>query len=177
MEKFWVRKGIEPSEQERLIAKKLSTEKIKFLQEVCFQSCRSPATGNHLRYDFYLPDLNVLIEYDGRGYHESEFAVERDMTKDKYAKDWRLHLIRIKNSAGIDAAIQEIIKIKRSGKKKSKKKLPEQVIKKIKYKNACKERQAAIEQKSKRIQAERQKRIELGVSVLKPINYTPKKTA
>ncbi len=58
--------------------------------------------GRRLRYDFYLPRLNLLVEADGdqhyveeaKWYTESLF--ERDRLKDRYAEENGIHLIRIR---------------------------------------------------------------------------------
>lgn len=114
IEKNWEIKRVEPSYSERMIMKRLKNEKFRFMQEVCFTSCRSPATGNHLRYDFYLPDMNILIEYDGKAYHEGEHVVERDAVKTKYARDFNIKLIRISGLTNIDVAINKLCEIRKS---------------------------------------------------------------
>ena len=120
VEKYWSVNGIEPSFAEKQIARKLHEIHIGFKQEVCFESCRNSSTGNHLRFDFYLPDLNILIEYDGKQYHESELVKCRDSDKDRYARDWGIKLIRVSGLKNIDAAIKTISEIDKSRKQRRK---------------------------------------------------------
>lgn len=42
-----------------------------FLKEVEFQGCTNPKTKRKLRFDFYLPKDNIIIEYDGIQHYES----------------------------------------------------------------------------------------------------------
>lgn len=112
IEKNWEIKGIEPSHSERRIINRLKTEKIRFMREVCFESCRSPATGNHLRYDFFLPDLCILLEYDGKAYHDGEHVAERDAVKTKYARDFNIKLIRVSGLNNIEPAIKRLCEIR-----------------------------------------------------------------
>lgn len=65
--------------------------------------------GRHLRFDFYLPNYNLLIEYDGEQHFrpvafngDKELAVERfkmgqerDAIKNKYCEDNQINLLRI----------------------------------------------------------------------------------
>lgn len=61
--------------------------------------------GGLLRFDFYLPDYNVLLEYDGKQHYEwipgmmTKSAWERllkhDRMKDQFAKNHRIKLIRL----------------------------------------------------------------------------------
>ena len=55
-----------------------------------------------MAYDFYLPDYNFLIEYDGEFHYkpifnEKKFEIEkiRDALKDEYAKKNHFYLLRI----------------------------------------------------------------------------------
>ena len=122
IEKNWEVKGIDPSYAERRIIHRLKSEKFNFKREVCFASCRSSATGNHLRYDFFLPGMNILLEYDGKAYHEGEHVAERDAVKTKYARDFNIKLIRISGLSNIDVAINRLCEIrdKRSARKRAK---------------------------------------------------------
>jgi hypothetical protein len=77
-----------------------------------FPNCRNPKTGYPLKYDFYLPIHNILIEYDGEqhfkecvGGHvgpkhkitekEIESCQFRDKVKTNYAKKENIELLRI----------------------------------------------------------------------------------
>lgn len=93
--KYEVVTGIEPSFAERLIAKELADRNIVFCQEVIFENCVNPSTGLHLRFDFYLPVQNILIEYDGKESHADTDTKGRDRLKTKFAKDNKIKLVRL----------------------------------------------------------------------------------
>lgn len=94
------------SEGEQKIKNLLTKMRILFFQEYTFIDCINPKTGRRLRFDFFLPQYNTLIEYDGsqhfivkeRGWYTEEeliYIQERDAIKDKYCKDHNIRLIRI----------------------------------------------------------------------------------
>lgn len=74
-----------------------------------FPTCRNPKTNRPLRFDFYLPNCNLLIEYDGEQHFglvpfvkdvdrmmENLQAVQyRDSIKTLYAKNNNIPLLRI----------------------------------------------------------------------------------
>lgn len=93
--KFTTAKGIEPSFSEKAIAKLLNQMGIRYFQEVMFDDCRNPSTGAKLRYDFYLPDYNAIIEYDGKEYHSNIDVMLRDDYKNSYAKKNNIKMVRI----------------------------------------------------------------------------------
>lgn len=85
----------------------LDTNKIDYIQEYKFKDCVSPK-GNSLKFDFYLPDYNIAIEYDGEqhffpitfggkesGEQRLKKSQEYDNIKDIYCKDNNIKLIRI----------------------------------------------------------------------------------
>lgn len=59
-------------------------------------------------YDFFLPDYNILIEYDGWHWHNLPGAQERDAIKDRLASEAGHRLIRLKGRADRDLAGAEI---------------------------------------------------------------------
>lgn len=79
---------------------------IKFETEKAFDACRNPKTNTFLRFDFYLQDYNVLIEYDGKqhfavpnsGWSNLE-SLEELQFRDNYKNEWAekngFNLIRI----------------------------------------------------------------------------------
>lgn len=94
------------SEGEQIIKNLLTKLQISFLQEYTFLDCINPKTNKRLKFDFYLPDYNLLIEYDGsqhfitreRGWYTQEELKniqERDKLKDIYCKEHNVRLIRI----------------------------------------------------------------------------------
>ena len=74
---------------------------------------------HHLRYDFYLPDYNLLIEYNGRQHYEyveewhsepnATFADQqaRDKLKYDYAKDHNIRLLIVKYDDDIEEKIMK----------------------------------------------------------------------
>jgi len=50
---------------EKKVKTQLELLKIKFEREKSFEGCVNPKTNYKLRFDFYLPDYNCCIEYDG----------------------------------------------------------------------------------------------------------------
>lgn len=84
---------------------------INFVCEKTFEGCVAPDTNLSLRFDFYLPDHNLLIEYDGQAHFEkvnySGNLTKKEMTqrlkrtqkldkiKTKWAKDTGIKLLRI----------------------------------------------------------------------------------
>lgn len=93
------------SKGEEKIIKTLLSMNIKFKTQKTFEELKSK-NGVRLRFDFYLPDYNCLIEYDGeqhsgdkyRGWFTPEAKEkfkERDRMKDEYCLKNNLSLIRI----------------------------------------------------------------------------------
>lgn len=82
------------------ILKELNTT---FITEKTFDGCINPNTGYKLRFDFYLPKLNICIEYDGeQHFREVPFYTEslqdrqyKDRIKDSYCAKNCINLIRI----------------------------------------------------------------------------------
>ena len=79
-----------------------------------------------LKYDYYLPDLNLLIEYDGiqhyifpNYFHKTrrDFLVQKhhDWMKRKYAKKHNIKLQRILYNENIKDKIEEILKENKCG--------------------------------------------------------------
>lgn len=59
-----------PSFGEGLIIDWLNKKEIKFIREKKFRDLKNPATDMHLRFDFYLPDKKMCIEFDGKQHFE-----------------------------------------------------------------------------------------------------------
>ena len=94
---------IQGSAGEQRIHHHLFNRNIKFEREKTFNNCLNPNTNMHLRFDFYLPDYNCCIEYDGeQHFKESSMCGDsledrqiRDQIKTQYCKDNGIKLIRI----------------------------------------------------------------------------------
>lgn len=81
---------------------------IKYKKEYSFEDCKNDLTDRKLRFDFYLPDYNICIEFDGKQHFDKnslffqqnkldsfENRKHRDDIKNKYCKNNNIRLIRI----------------------------------------------------------------------------------
>lgn len=99
------------------ISEILSDKNIKYIREYKFEDCRNI---NYLRFDFYLTDYNILIEYDGRQHFESidlwggdsEFEKRKinDGIKNDYCKKNGIPLLRISHLEDVDSKLIKFIK-------------------------------------------------------------------
>lgn len=81
-----------------------------FRTEVMFENCRGPVSGRRLKFDFYIPTRNLLIEFDGEQHFKPvsfgaspesaqarfEMQVVRDKAKDDFARESGILLIRLR---------------------------------------------------------------------------------
>jgi very-short-patch-repair endonuclease len=87
---------------ENLIYKWLVDNLIKFETQKTFIDCKNQ---KQLPFDFYLPDYNLLIEYDGRQHYEPikymggilgfEYRKQNDKIKNEYVVNNNIKLLRI----------------------------------------------------------------------------------
>lgn len=85
---------------ERRIRNFFDENNIHYLQEHWFNDCRDT---NPLPFDFYLPEENTIVEFDGRQHfnstsffkHSQEVTPIHDKIKNKYCNDNGIKLIRI----------------------------------------------------------------------------------
>lgn len=108
------------SSYEEYILKILKKENVAFVMEKTFKDLRK----GRYRYDFYLPDLNILIEVDGEFHFSSPFsskklkkAKENDRRKNRYALIRSIPLYRIphwelKNIKTLEDIFQEKFLVK-----------------------------------------------------------------
>lgn len=99
-------KGKRVSKGEKRIIDFLKSKNISFENEKTFPDCMGRNRRKPLRFDFFLTDLNILIEYDGehhfkpvnKGYR-AKYVHERtkinDDIKNNYIKSKGLGLLRI----------------------------------------------------------------------------------
>lgn len=90
---------------EKRIRNILIEKNISFVMEHSFEDCRNPKTNYKLRFDFYLPNLNTCIEYDGPQHYGHKLNGKlqyndtdihfRDNVKNKYCETNNIKLIRI----------------------------------------------------------------------------------
>lgn len=88
------------SKGETKVKQYLESKEITFVQEYTFDGCKHQ---RKLPFDFYLPDLNTCIEYDGEFHfntrrtplNDPSLQQKRDAIKTKFCKDNNIKLIRI----------------------------------------------------------------------------------
>lgn len=105
------------SKGEKLISKILNDNNIEYMDQYTFDDCRNI---NVLLFDFYLPEYNTCIEFDGRQHFEvvEAFGGEdalikvkiNDDIKTQYCLNNFIKLIRVKYN-DVDSGINEIISI------------------------------------------------------------------
>jgi len=98
-------KGKRISKGEKQIAQFFDLHNIDYVREKTFKDCVN-FCGNSLRYDFYLEQFNILIEYQGQ-HHEKpvnkyrrakivhEKTVTHDEIKEDFAAKKHINLIKI----------------------------------------------------------------------------------
>ena len=110
--------GYNESKGEKKIAKILDEMNIPYFKQYRFDECRYK---NPLPFDFYLPQHNICIEYDGALHYESiehfggddklEETQIRDKIKTKHCKKHKIKLIRIPywDFDRIESILEEIL--------------------------------------------------------------------
>jgi very-short-patch-repair endonuclease len=83
----------------------LEAHKIKYEREKTFDGCRSPSSNHKLKYDFFLTDLNILLEFDGEHHFthnalfNQKYSLEKcqihDAIKDTFAANAGIGVIRL----------------------------------------------------------------------------------
>ena len=111
-------KGVEyrTSKGENFISCFLTDNNIRYLREHWYHDCRNILP---LPFDFYLPDYNILIEYDGRQHFESvglfggEDGFEKrklnDSIKNNYCEKNGIYLIRVAYFENIEDKLNEYL--------------------------------------------------------------------
>lgn len=105
MKKRRYHKGLRISKGEKRIALFFDSHNINYIREKTFKNCLS-SKGNYLRFDFYLEQFNILIEYQGHHhlkpvnkYRRAKIVhdqtVIHDGVKEKFAFDNQINLIKI----------------------------------------------------------------------------------
>lgn len=87
----------------------LENNSIEYFHQHQFVDCKNPKTNYYLKFDFFIPSKNTLVEFDGEqhfkigrlGKHH-QMTIEdldeiqyRDSLKSKYAQDKGIKLVRI----------------------------------------------------------------------------------
>lgn len=104
---------------EKLINKILLDNKIDFSPQHKFDDCRNPLTNRKLEFDFYLPGLNMCLEYDGLQHFEPvkywggnknlEKIKIRDKIKQEYCLKNNISLIRISYKQNIQEELNKLL--------------------------------------------------------------------
>lgn len=107
------------SKGEREIGKILKENNIMFEIQKTFNKCKNKETSQNLKFDFYLPNFNACIEFDGIQHFEPvkyfggekafKGVQKRDKIKDEYCKENNIRLIRIKHSESILKSLEKYI--------------------------------------------------------------------
>ena len=108
------------SKGEEKICRILNALGVDFVEQWTHPECRSPNSGYPLRFDFYLPTHNLLIEFDG-DQHKSEASyksltgrddwheyAQRDAAKVQFAEQNGIRLIRI-DRRGLSTAEETLV--------------------------------------------------------------------
>ena len=124
------------SKGQKLIINSLLDLDLSFQLEKDFEDLKNPETGQRLRFDFYIPVLNLCIEYDGKQHFEYSPEIhgedetlgllelasqqKRDRLKEEYCLENNLKLLRIKYSSKdqIPEIVGKIVEEIRNGRKR-----------------------------------------------------------
>jgi hypothetical protein len=103
---------------EKSIRKYLEQNNINFIQEKTFPDLRGVG-GGLLRFDFFLPEYNTCVEFDGRQHFDKRYCEEyfgnykdiklHDYKKSKYCRKQGIKLIRIPYHQNYKNKILEIL--------------------------------------------------------------------
>jgi very-short-patch-repair endonuclease len=98
----------------------LIENKILFERQKTFEGCINPKTDRKLRFDFYLPNHNMCIEYDGRQHFEAikrfggekgyNLTIYRDRIKNIFCKNKNIEIMRIKYNEKVLSKIKKLVK-------------------------------------------------------------------
>jgi very-short-patch-repair endonuclease len=94
------------SKGEKIIKSFLLEHNISFIEQKRFKDCINPSTNRILPFDFFIPSLNLCIEFDGEqhfspierfgGLNKFKDIIHRDEIKNEYCKINNIILLRIK---------------------------------------------------------------------------------
>ena len=96
------RRSVVSSPGEQIIEQFLMKNDVRFIREYSTSYCYNHKTNHFLYFDFWLPDHNAAIEYDGLHHFKPIYGVERlkeqkyrDMVKSRYCRRRGIALLRI----------------------------------------------------------------------------------
>jgi very-short-patch-repair endonuclease len=88
--------GIAQSPAELKLAEELSRYDVEVFAEVAFHNFKSSEFG-HYRYDFFLPAINLIIEYDSKQFHSDPERIAVDAVKTAYCWNNGITIKRLTN--------------------------------------------------------------------------------
>ncbi len=108
---------------EQKISQILKENNILYEREKTFPTCLFPDTQRLAKFDFYLPDYNILIEYDGiqhfvigNGQYDNpekfKITQQHDQFKNQWCKDNNITLIRISYTKYDTLTINDLLFLK-----------------------------------------------------------------
>ena len=112
--------GCLKSKGEARICKILTVLNQEFIQEKTFENCVFE-NGTFARFDFYLPQRNLIIEYDGEQHYTGWIGkdnLNEIQAKDKFKTEWceknQIQLLRIPyyNYENIENIIKNVLEVK-----------------------------------------------------------------
>jgi len=96
----------------------LKNNNIEYIREYYYHDCKNI---NYLRFDFFLPKMNILIEYDGRQHFESvsiwggddalKITQNNDRIKNEYCKKNRIPLLRISYLEDVELILSNYLEL------------------------------------------------------------------
>ena len=86
-------KDTAPSPAERKILTELNKWNVEYYREVSFLGLKSDK-GGYLRFDFYFPQLCMMIEYDGQLAHSTDEQLQNDQLKTNFCNLYGFDLVR-----------------------------------------------------------------------------------
>lgn len=100
-----------PSPAEQLIINELDKYFLDWHREVSFRGLVLPS-GAYARFDFWLPDHKLIIEYDSKKWHGSPDRVENDEIKSNFCRNHSIKLIRLhsKHYYKMEQTVYDIMK-------------------------------------------------------------------
>ena len=110
--------GCARSKGEQKISEYFQTHNIYYEKEKEFEGCINPKTKRALRFDFYLPEYNICIEYNGQQHYipveyfggEQQFISQQecDAIKEQYCKRTNKQLFIIDFNEDINKKMSEL---------------------------------------------------------------------
>ncbi len=98
---YFSHSNIKPSFGELKVMKHLDLFDVEYLREVSFAGLVTDK-GREFRFDFFIPSLSLIIEYDGKAYHSSSSRIAADNIKNKFARKHGIRVIRIQGFKDVE---------------------------------------------------------------------------